>query len=391
MLPVLRGVTSRVGAGSRVMAHPSVCARSCASQAQVADFFSPDVPVTAEHDKEAFLSVFEHLMGSIRNDFEQNMTVPESTVGWVDEMSRYNVLGGKMNRGLSVVSAYRSLKDEAELTPCEFQEAAALGWCVEWLQASFLVADDIMDGSITRRGQPCWYKQDHVKSVAINDSLILESTIYNILRWQFKGHQCYPELIELFHDMTYKTDIGQNLDLITAPENMVDLSRFSMERYKQIVKYKTAYYSFYLPVALAMRLYGITDPRLYAVAEDILVDIGEFFQVQDDYLDCYGDPKVSGKIGTDIEDNKCGWIINQALLVCSPEQRAILDTHYGRKSAESVVKVKEVYEDLNLRSVYADYEKASYERIMAKIHGLENVLPHSVFTDFVAKIYKRDK
>jgi len=36
--------------------------------------------------------------------------------------------------------------------------AMAVGWCIEWLQAYFLVADDIMDESITRRGQPCWYK-----------------------------------------------------------------------------------------------------------------------------------------------------------------------------------------------------------------------------------------
>lgn len=34
----------------------------------------------------------------------------------------------------------------------------AVGWCIEWMQAYFLVADDIMDESITRRGQPCWYK-----------------------------------------------------------------------------------------------------------------------------------------------------------------------------------------------------------------------------------------
>lgn len=35
---------------------------------------------------------------------------------------------------------------------------SVLGWCVEWLQAFFLVADDVMDRSLTRRGQPCWYK-----------------------------------------------------------------------------------------------------------------------------------------------------------------------------------------------------------------------------------------
>lgn len=47
--------------------------------------------------------------------------------------------------------------------------------------------------------------------------------------------------------------------------------------------------------------------------------------VQDDYLDCFGDPSVIGKIGTDIEDNKCGWLIVKALERASPEQRKLLE------------------------------------------------------------------
>lgn len=44
----------------------------------------------------------------------------------------------------------------------------------------------------------------------------------------------------------------------------------------------------------------MTDESAYTEALNILLPLGEYFQVQDDYLDCYGDEKVIGKIGTDI-------------------------------------------------------------------------------------------
>ena len=49
------------------------------------------------------------------------------------------------------------------------------------------------------------------------------------------------------------------------------------------------------------------------------------YSLQDDYIDCYGDPAVTGKVGTDIEENKCGWLVIQALQRVSPEQRKVLE------------------------------------------------------------------
>lgn len=57
--------------------------------------------------------------------------------------------------------------------------------CLPAPQAYFLVADDIMDSSITRRGQPCWYRRPEVGMVAINDGIILEACIFRILKKHF--------------------------------------------------------------------------------------------------------------------------------------------------------------------------------------------------------------
>jgi farnesyl diphosphate synthase len=165
-----------------------------------------------------------------------------------------------------------------------------------------------------------------------------------------------------------------------------------MDRYKWIVKYKTAFYSFYLPVALGMYMAGSANEKSLKVASDILLPLGEYFQVQDDYLDCYGDPHVIGKIGTDIEDNKCGWLINQALLICSPEQRKELAANYARKDPACVAKVKNIYNDLQLPQLFAEYEEQSHKELSALIEKVDpTLIPHEVFTTFMKRIYKRTK
>jgi len=69
------------------------------------------------------------------------------------------------------------------------------------LQAYFLVSDDIMDASITRRGQPCWYRVENVGMMAVNDALILEGAIFQMIRKHFRKEPFYVDLIDLMHEV----------------------------------------------------------------------------------------------------------------------------------------------------------------------------------------------
>lgn len=275
----------------------------------------------------------------------------------------------------------------------EFFLSATLGWCTELLQAFFLVSDDIMDSSKTRRGQPCWYLMPNVGMIAINDAFMLESSIYLLLKKYFRSRSCYVDLLELFHEVTFQTELGQQCDLLTAPEEKVDLANFSMEKYTFIVIFKTAYYSFYLPVVLALHFLDMATPKNLSQARKILIPLGEYFQIQDDYLDNFGAPETIGKIGTDIQDNKCSWLINQALQRASAEQRQVLEDNYGRKDQSKEGKVKKVFEELKLEEVYRAYEEEKVKEIKKLIEELDESdgLKKTVFESFLKKIYKRDR
>ncbi|KAF5381791.1 hypothetical protein D9615_005497 [Tricholomella constricta] len=431
-------------------------------------------------DKAARRAKFEAVFDDIREELVDHCKkegLPTEALEWYRKNLDYNVPGGKLNRGISVVDTAEILKGRS-LTEEEYVKAAVLGWCVELLQAYFLVADDIMDASITRRSQPCWYlspapavtnpsatpvvpstvpaslanepvsitsssfKHPSVGMVAINDAFMLGSAIFHLLKVHFRSQPCYIDLVELFHDITYKTEMGQLVDLVTAPEGVVDLARFSLERHRLIVTYKTAYYSFHLPVALAMYMCNIPEAytvqlpegtktlKPYDLALSILIPLGEYFQVQDDFLDFSAPPEILGKIGTDIVDNKCSWCVNTVMGLCTPEQRLILDRNYGRKGdieagAEGAdtekkahgqdgeagglceKRIKELYEAVGLRKVYAEYEAGVYKRLNELIGSIPEEgeivdekgqkveahrgLKRQVFTSFLEKIYGRSK
>ena len=70
------------------------------------------------------------------------------------------------------------------------------------LQAYFLVLDDIIDGSVTRRGRPCWYLYENLGTAAINDGILLEQGLYQLLSRYFCDKPYYTRVLELFHDVS---------------------------------------------------------------------------------------------------------------------------------------------------------------------------------------------
>lgn len=311
----------------------------------------------------------------------------------LEKMVTYNLEGGKLNRGLAVVSSYECLVPRH--TQADLRLAMLLGWAVELLQAFFLVADDMMDASLERRGRPCWYRLPGVGTTAINDSLVLESCLYSVLRAECSHLACYQELVDTFLRVTRLTCLGQALDLSTAATYMDDrsIAAFTRERWDGIVRHKTSHYSFCLPVHLALLLAGYRmecqeHQYLFTTSEDILLSMGDFFQAQDDFLDCFGDPATTGKVGTDIQDGKCSWLMVRALEVASQQEREVLEANYGLTDPQNVEIVKQLFRDLKVDLQFRIFEAEMHRQLMAKIGKVEG-LPQELFTNFLDMIYKR--
>lgn len=351
--------------------------------------------------KGSFIQVGDLLIDEIVAELPTMYDLPARETQWIRDMLEYNVKGGKMNRGLMVVESGIAIFNQKGLkldnaTLCQF---AVLGWAIEWLQAWLLVADDIMDSSVTRRGQPCWYKKlgDSIWYVAINDAVTIESLVYKMLKRHFGTHPSYVQLLDLMMETTLQTELGQLSDTLC---DVLDLKDLTPARWKLIVTYKTSFYSFYLSVAFAMVVSGVTDKAAFDAARDILVTMGVYFQAQDDYLDCYATPEQLGKVGTDIADKKCGWLFTKAYHeLANEEEKAFLDKYYGKCKVGSPEekKIKALYTKLGLPKMYADYEQQSYDKIMGLKESAAGAtlnkagVPWIVFEKFLQKVYKRDK
>ncbi|KAJ6225193.1 hypothetical protein RDWZM_003738 [Blomia tropicalis] len=233
--------------------------------------------------------------------------------------------------------------------------------------------------------------------MACNDATLVESSIFYLMDRHLREHPCYPQLVQLMHEGFRITGHGQCLDILTEKKAKLseigcNLSVYEMDRYRTIVKYKTSFYTFVMPTRMAMYLANRIDEREHQQVESIMTKIGELFQVQDDYIDCYGDPQVIGKIGTDIRDGKCSWLVVNALLNCNELQRSIIQMNYGQDNEKQESIIKNLYRELDMTESFQQYETRMIESIIDEINQLElNQLPVEIFYEPLSHVYHRKK
>ncbi|XP_055691216.1 farnesyl pyrophosphate synthase-like, partial [Lutzomyia longipalpis] len=304
----------------------------------------------------------------------------------IEEVLDYTTCGGKKTRGKLLVAAFEEIAPKDKLTEENLKLVAYLAWCVEAFHGLILIMDDIMDGSLTRRGQTCWYRRPNIQMSAINDAVMLDAAIYEFLHEKFHHLPTYGDIIHSYHRNALMLYMGQYLDVLAVQQ---DVLTFTMEQCRRIAFYKTAHYTIYSPIKLAYNVAGYKNVQPLLDAKDLIYEIGIFFQAQDDFLDCYGEPNVIGKVGTDIQDGKCTWLVATCLSRANESQKNILKKFYGKNNEESVAQIKKLYEEVGIYEAYKKYEEEAYEDIKWKIQEAEGI-PKNVCQGIMDKLYKRN-
>lgn len=358
---------------------------------------------------EMFLSVYAEVQEYLLSEMEARFEMDPNRRRYLKDMMDTTCLGGKYNRGLCVVDVAEAMAKDAKADDAAMHrilhDACVCGWMVELLQAHFLVEDDIMDKSHTRRGKPCWYLHPGVTAqVAINDGLIVLAWATQMATHYFKDRSFLAEVLRVFHDVDMTTTIGQlydvtsmvdssKLDANVAHGNTTDYVEFTPFNYRRIVIYKTAYYTYWLPLMMGLLVSESVEKVDGTAMKRAAMLMGEYFQVQDDVMDCFTPPEKLGKVGTDIEDAKCSWLAVTFLAHAPDAKKDEFKQNYGHSDAARVAVVKQLYAEEKLLDRFAEYEKgvvAEVEALIATLASRSTAFAESVRVLW-SKTYKREK
>lgn len=243
-------------------------------------------------------------------------------------------MGGKRIRPTLMLLAYNLFKDDPEKI---LSSACAL----ETYHNYTLLHDDLMDNADVRRGQPTVHKKWNANLAVLSGDSML------VLAYQ-RMTECdshLAEVLRLFTETALEIGEGQQMDMEFETRNDV-----REEEYIEMIRLKT---SVLLACAMKMGALLADAPaddadNLYRFGEKI----GLAFQLQDDYLDVYGDPAVFGKaIGGDIVSNKKTYMLINAFNRADNAQRAELErwiraTDFDRQ--EKVKAVTGLYDEMGI-------------------------------------------
>lgn len=262
----------------------------------------------------------------IIQDYFINVTLEKEPVNLYRPIQYILSLGGKRMRPVLTLMA-------AEVFNADCKEALPAAIAVEMFHNFSLVHDDIMDDAPLRRGNETVHEKWDINTAILSGDAML------ILAYQyFEDYEpeTFRALAKLFSKTALEVCEGQQWDVDFEERNDV-----TIPEYLKMIEYKTA-----VLVGAAMKMGGIvakTTEENCDLIYNFGLNLGIAFQLQDDYLDAFGDPETFGKqVGGDIIENKKTYLYLKALQQCNDSQKTNLLQWFTSHPEDATVKIADV-------------------------------------------------
>ena len=271
-------------------------------------------------------------------------------------------LGGKRVRPVLMLMAYNLWKDDPERIMLQ-----AIG--LETYHNFTLLHDDLMDNADMRRGHETVHKKWNANQAILSGDTMLLQAFERIAACEVDK---LKDVFSTFMQTTYEIGEGQQLDVEFETRNDV-----TEDEYIEMIRLKTS-----VLLACAVKIGAILAGASKEDADNLYKfgeQIGLAFQLQDDLLDVYGDPKVFGKnIGGDITSNKKTYMLINAVNCANASQREELMRWIDARTFErneKVAAVTRLYDEIGIRKLCEEKMEACYQL------GLQHLAKVSVSDD----------
>ena len=278
---------------------------------------------------------------SMVNEFLANLPYERKPKSLYEPIRYVLSMGGKRIRPTLMLLGYNLFKENPEKI---LMNAVAL----ETYHNYTLLHDDLMDNADLRRGHETVHKKwDANTAILSGDSMLVLA--YERMAQCDEKH--LAKVLKLFTTTALEIGEGQQFDM--EFENRNDVKE---EEYIEMIRLKTS-----VLLACALKMGAILADASDEDAENLYKfgeQIGLAFQLQDDYLDVYGDTKVFGKeIGGDITSNKKTYMLINAFNLANDTQRAELQKWVDAKDfdrKEKVAAVTRLYNEIGIDKLAQD-------------------------------------
>ncbi len=250
------------------------------------------------------------------------------------------------------------------------EEALPAALALEVFHNFTLLHDDVMDKADMRRGRPTVHvKWNENTAILSGDQMLIEA--YQLL--SDVPSDKLPKVLRLFNKMATEICEGQQYDV-----DFESMEHVTKDEYLMMIRLKT---SVLLATALQIGAYiADADEQAQEALYQFGINIGLAFQIQDDILDVWGDPKTFGKaVGGDISCNKKTFVYLEAMRRLGDEAKN-LELWYSQvleDNTEKIAAVKAIFEQLGVREAC----EAVVEDYTQKALTILDTLPQNVATD----------